>query len=31
MSVTKIDITIEIENLRDNIQREKEMKEASIQ
>lgn len=30
MSVTKIDITIEIENLRDNIQREKEMKEASI-
>jgi hypothetical protein len=30
MSVEKIDITIEIENLRDHIQREKEMKEASI-
>ena len=30
MSVEKIDITIEIENLRDMIQREKDLKEASI-
>lgn len=30
MNVERVDITIEIENLRDSIQREKEMKEASI-
>lgn len=31
MSVEKVDMTIEIENLKDLIDREREMKEASIQ